>query len=171
MKHILIILSILLFFTVLANSQDTTFYYAGDHKIKLTPIENKLLIKFEKGKEVKDESEFISNYSSSLATDEVKRITSNGSVYFIHSTKEKAKSIMESLRNHKDIKTIYFYYLAEGGGELGLTDEILFKPLSSTTDEELEELHKKYNTLVVEKTELSQIIEVARDSNTIVIAN
>jgi subtilisin family serine protease len=158
------LLLILLPFSAFSQTdKESRYYYAFDEKVVIREIENQLFVTFDKSSvsdiknTVKDryKIEWLENdYTCVIVVDP--------------SQKETAK---EDLLSIDGVKSVYPYFETKDNLKLGLTNDIIMRFNEDVPQDQIEELHNKYQVTVKKVTDIYQLVSVSKNSDALDIAN
>ena len=127
--------------------QEGNFYYAFDKKTPLIPQENTLLVKFTK----EFDKVNMENYLKETVTG-IKIIWHNPFVAELSTDSFRAlEDLKLKLKYQENISSCQPFYKSEDGLDMGVTDEILIRFLPGVSEKHQEELHNKFETVVIKK--------------------
>jgi len=166
-KLVFIGIIVIVIFSALTNVSKKKYYYAYNEKIYLYPEENKLIINYDKGVNKENSESFLKSISS-----EVKIKWRNlNSVIVTTKTEKLKKDLITKLHSRKDVYTYQPFYKLKNGVDMIMTNEIIVRFLPKVSKERQNELHKKYNTEVVENYGIFQKIQIPKWGDALEIAN
>jgi subtilisin family serine protease len=165
MEKYILMLCILLGITSLSYSQDKKYYYAYDEKINLSEVENKVLIGCG--------AKYFSATKNALSTDTKVKKTEwkNDSICVVIIESPQYKSFKEYFLRQEGIKFVQPLYITDEGSESIVTDEIVVLFKKDVSQEEIDELHKKYHVTVKKITSLYQLLSVPVNEDALDVAN
>ena len=145
------------------------FYYGFDEKIYLTEVSNKFVLRLER--------EYHSEIQRYLQENDRSRLVVLNDLYnvFTLTTAENSnvKALMVDLKKQPGVKSVHpVYKLADCiSPEIGLIDEIIMRFKDHVSQQEIDEMHKKFPIEIKEITDYWQILTVPADADLLEIAN
>ena len=165
MKNTYIIPIFLLFGLISAESfsqaKKKRYYYAYDEKVYLNEVENKLIVSFQK--------DDIAGIKSLINTPEAE--FTNDSVCILTVDNSQKEAVKKTLLQTKGVKSVQPMYVADGGLEMGITDEFVVKFKPDISRQQKDEWIKKHLAVLKQETELYILMSVPVDVDILEIAN
>lgn len=166
------ILSIVLILIPFLQSQSqeskTIFYYSFNEKVELTPLTNKAIVRFHSDTDSAEAFSFIESTVNSPVAFTTETIDSK--TFFIKSAN--TDLFVESLKHSTKVLTINPIYITGPSDlELGVTDDIVMKPLQGVSQNALNELNSKYGLTVKKTSDSYVLLGVPEKEDALTIAN
>ncbi len=150
-----------------STQNSSSYYYSCDKKIPLTFKENTLLVKFT--------DNFNKEYAEQSLKDlfpGIKIIWRKSLVAEIIAGSEKQKNeIFSALKAKDDVYTCQPFYTQIGGGDAGVTDEIIIKFLPELSKEKRTEALNSYSLVIIRPGIRRDIVRVPKGADALSIAN
>jgi hypothetical protein len=150
-----------------ASGQSSTYYYAFNEQLLLNKLADKGVLKFKAEIEHPNLDSLLEaeNYPlSEIVIENVDRITFK----LIYSDIE---ILLEDLQNNEQIHTALPAYITETGSEIGLTDEILVKPLESSSSSQVNQIFANKNLIVIKEEFNYILLSGSYGANSLELAN
>ncbi|MDR0206918.1 MAG: hypothetical protein LBI45_06645, partial [Bacteroidales bacterium] len=164
MKKKLLIVSLLIALVSIESFSQTgekRYYYSFNEKIFINEVENKMVICFQKDKAAEVKTLINS-----------KKIESqNDHVYIVNVENDQKETLKRDLLQIEGVKSVYPMYATADGAELGTTDEIVMRFNKDVSQQQIDELHRKYQVSVKKVTNLYQLVTVPNNADVLEIAN
>lgn len=149
-------------------STQSLYYYAFEEKIPLSEVDNKLIVRFDRGEDKIANAIYINN-NLSLGTSQ--QWNDDRTVTITTSSKLDKVKIVVILVSNPTILSIHSMYQTDSGLEMGVTDEFLVDFKKEVTLEMQHELNMLWGGEVLKKTEIFQLIRVHKSRNALDVAN
>lgn len=143
------------------------YYYAFDEKILLYEVPNKIVISFD-GNYLSEIQQYLQGNTQIRQID---NIYIHNNVLILITEISDVTALMEDLKKRAGMKSVNPMYVVEDGLEIGITDEIVVQFKEHTSQQKINNLHKKYRLDVKEITELFQLLSVPIDIDPLEVAN
>ena len=143
------------------------YYYAFDEKIFLTEVPNKFVLSFD-NKHLSETRQYLQRNAQIRQIDDT-QIYNNAFILTIE--KSDIRALMEDFKNQTGVKSVNPMYAVESGLEMGVTDEIIVQFKENVSEQEIDEMHKKFNVRIKEITELFMLLSVPIDFDALEVAN
>ena len=144
-----------------SQAEEKRYYYAYDEKVYLNEVENKFIVSFQK--------DGIANIKSLINA--AKTEFTNDSVCIITVNDSQKEVVKKTLLQTKGVKSVQPMYTADGGLEMGITDEFVVKFKSDISRQQKDEWIKKHPTVLKQETELYLLMSVPVGEDALGIAN
>jgi len=171
MKTKIVLISCISLFLLILVGFSTTekrkFYYAYNEKVYLTEVPNRFIIRF-----IENKHSRVDNVSLSVNLKNQTIQWPDDSTVIVQIKDLSNKELLLSNFNaQNDVKSCQSLYSTNSIDELGITDEFLVKFNDNVSQDEITNIHKKNNVIVVESTELGQLLKVPKGADVLNIAN
>lgn len=139
------------------NASKSKFYYAYGEKIYLEELQNKIIVRYNQNKQLGKSN---SSLSSELLNKKINWKDDSTCVISVEISEQ--NSLKEKLLLQSDIKSCNSVFKISSDLEMGVVDEILVQFLDNVSQSEIEKFNKKFNTVVIKKTELYQLLKTPK---------
>jgi len=148
-------------------NSSTLYYYTYNEKVGLSPVDNKLVVRYAQNKKRDiasvSQNQLIGKHRIEWRDDSTMVITTT--------TKSEKIDLIENLRNRADIKTCNSVYLVNGGGEMEITDEFVVRFKDFVTRAQIDSIHRRNRIVVVRTDKIYQLLKVQPGADALEIAN
>ena len=165
--NIVIVLASIFLLSATYDQPQEKYYYAFDEKIPLYEAPNKVVLRFEK--------EYFSEMQTSLQKNaQIKQVgfnSDNGHCILTITENSDVRALTAELKRQVGVKSVNPMYLIYGGTEAGVTDEIVVQFKEHASQQEIEDIYKKFRLKVIEINRSYQILSVPIDLDPLEVAN
>jgi len=156
------ILFALLLCTLMSNEVfSQKYYYAYNEKIILKEVENKMIVSFQRNN--------LDNIKTLINLSQIE--WQNDSVCIVKIENTLKGTFKKDLSQIKGLKSVQPMYATIDGMEMGVTNEIVVKFNKDVSQQQINELHKKYQASIIKITDLYQLISVPNNVDVLEVAN
>ena len=143
------------------------YYYAFEEKIFLTEVPNKIMLSID-GRHLSETQQYLQRNAQIRQIDDT-YIQKN--VFILTTEISNGRALIEDLKNPVGVKSVYPMYTVEGGLEMGITNEFVVQFKENISEQQIEEMHRRFNIEVKEITELFLLLSVPINFDVLEVAN
>ena len=143
-----------------SQAEGERYYYSLNKKIFLRKIDDKMIVSFQRNSAV--------DVKTRISSEKI--VWQNDSIYILNIGNDRQKTLKSDLLQTKGVKSVHPMYAA-CGVEVGMTDEIVMKFHKDVSQQQIDEIHRKYQVRVKKTTDLYQVVTVPPNADALEIAN
>jgi len=136
------------------------YYYAFNEKVFLHEIGDRMVVSFQRNNAV--------DVKTRISSEKI--VWQNDSICILNVESERQKTLKSDLLQTRGIKSVYPMYAA-CGTVVGVTDRIVMKFNKNVSQQQIDELHRKYQVCIDEIKGLRYLVTVPPNADALEIAN